>query len=230
MAVSIIRTFILFGLVMIVLRIMGKRQIGELQPFELAITIMVSALAAVPMEDTDIPLTNTIIPILTLLILEVFISSFTLKSRKGRVLISSKPAILIENGKIIEDELNKNRMNINDLLEQLRIKGFPSLSEVEFAVLESNGEMSVIPKSQKRPVTPEDLDISTDYEGIPYPIIIDGVILDQNLKKIDLSASWLEQEMDNLGIKDPSGIFFAEIDSQGNIFYQKKGESQHCLN
>jgi len=164
------RTIILFLLVMIVIRVMGKRQIGELQPFELVLAIMIAELATVPMEDKEIPLINGIIPILTLLLLQVAITFISLKSDKLRGVISGTPSVLIENGKIIESELRKLRYNLTDLLEQLRLKNFPNIADVEYAILETSGELSIIPKSQKRPVTPEDLNIPTSYEGLTLPL------------------------------------------------------------
>ncbi|MCK8826330.1 DUF421 domain-containing protein [Natroniella acetigena] len=220
MFIVIIRTIILYTIVFLTFRVMGKRQIGELQPYELAITIMISALAAIPMQDTDIPLINSLTPIILIFSTQIYMSAITTKSTTGRRLICGKPTILIENGQIVEGELNKSRININELLEELRIKGYPDISEVEFAFIETNGALSIIPKSQKRPVTPEDLNIDTDYEGIPHPIIIDGQIHTKNLEKVGLSEEWLKEELISLGINNTSDIFFANLDSTGNLFYQ----------
>ncbi|MCK8825161.1 DUF421 domain-containing protein [Fuchsiella alkaliacetigena] len=220
MLISIIRTIILYCVVLITFRIMGKRQIGELQPYELAITIMISALAAIPMEDTDIPLINSLIPIIMLFILQIYMSIITTKSNLGRRIISGKPTILIENGKLVEGELQKTRININELLEHLRIKGYPNIADIEFAFIETNGTISVIPKSQKRPVNPKDLEIDTEYEGVPHPIIIDGKVYPKNLEKVGLSKKWLQNELSSFGITEISKVFFASLDCQGNLFYQ----------
>src|SRR6056297_3166178 len=141
MLIVIARTLILYGVVIAVIRIMGKRQIGELQPYELAITIMISALAAIPMEDIGIPLLYSLIPILLLLSFQEFISLLTLKSSRARAIICGTPTVLIENGKIREDELKKLKINMNDLLEQLRIKGYNSIENVEFAIMETTGQI-----------------------------------------------------------------------------------------
>ncbi|MEJ6949770.1 DUF421 domain-containing protein [Natronospora cellulosivora (SeqCode)] len=222
MFIVIARTIILYSLVIIVLRIMGKRQIGELQPFEFAITIMISALAAIPMEDTGIPLVSSIIPILLLLAFQMALSIITLRSSKARAIICGKPRILIENGKLVEEELKNSRVNLNDLFEQLRLKGYPNISDVEFAILETNGKISVIPKSQKRPVNPEDLNIPTKYEGLSHSLVIDGEIQDYNLKKLNLNKEWLRAELAKYNIEDPSDTFFAALDTSGNLIYQKK--------
>ncbi|WP_408954563.1 YetF domain-containing protein [Natroniella sp. ANB-PHB2] len=220
MFIVIIRTIILYTIVFLTFRVMGKRQIGELQPYELAITIMISALASIPMQDTDIPLINSLTPIILIFSIQIYMSAITTKSITGRRIICGKPTILIENGQIVEGELNKSRININELLEELRTKGYPDISEIEFAFIETNGSLSVIPKSQKRPVTPEDLNIATDYEGIPHPIIIDGQIHTKNLEKVGLTKEWIKQELISLGINNTSDVFFANLDSNGNLFYQ----------
>ncbi len=222
MLIVFIRTLILYAIVVIVMRIMGKRQIGQLQPFELAIAIMISELAAVPMQNTGIPLINGIIPILTLLAAQISMSFITLKSTRARSIICGKPNILIENGKINEENLRKEMYTLNDLLEQLRIEGSPNIADVEFAILETNGQLSIIPKSQKRPLNPEDLNISTKYEGLPLDIIVDGNINYKNIIKANLSEGWLKEELGKFGVKSLKDILFASLDSDGNLYYQKK--------
>lgn len=222
MLVVFLRALILYGIVVFVMRIMGKRQIGQLQPFELAVAIMISELAAVPMQNTGIPLINGIIPIITLLIAQISLSFISLKSVKARGIICGKPSILIENGKIIEENLRSEMYTLNDLLEQLRIKSVPNISDVEFAILETNGQLSIIPKSQKRPVNPEDLQLQTNYEGLPLDLIVDGSIVEKNLKTANLSISWLQGELEKFGVHHLEDILFASLDSNGNIYYQKK--------
>ncbi len=222
MFVVIIRTIILYVLVFIVMRIMGKRQIGQLQPIELAVAIMVSALAALPMEDISIPLLNSIIPILLLLIFQVTVSMLSMKSITLRALFSGRPAMVIENGKILQSELVNLRVNLNDLLEQLRLSGYHNIADVEFATMETNGQISVVPKSQKRPVNPEDLNIDTQYEGLCHPLIIDGQVDQRNLNSIGLNEEWLKNELKKFGIEDVGQILFANLDTTGNIYFQRK--------
>ncbi len=222
MFIVIARTLILYIAVIGVIRIMGKRQIGELQPYELAITIMISALAAIPMEDIGIPLLYSLIPILLLLSFQELISLLTLKSSLARAIICGTPTVLIENGKIREDKLKKLRININDLLEQLRIKGYNSIENVEFALIETNGQISVIPKSQKRPLTPADLNIETNYEGIPTSLIIDGQILEENLKSINLDKNWLEKKLAEFNLHNEKEVFFAALNNKGEFIFQEK--------
>lgn len=222
MLLGIIRTIILFIVVVIVLRVMGKRQIGQLQPFELVIIILLSDLAAIPMQNIGVPLVSGILPILTLLFAQVFLSYISLKSERVRGIVCGTPSILIENGKLVEKEMARLRYNINDLLEQLRSKNTPNISDVEFAILETSGELSVIPKSQKRPLAPSDINLSTKYEGIPIPLVIDGYIFQNNLEKINLSEEWLKKELQKFNIKEMKEVLFASLDTEGKLFYQVK--------
>jgi len=224
MLVVFIRALILYLLVVIVMRVMGKRQIGQLQPYELAIAIMISELAAVPMQNTGIPLVNGIIPILTLLITQLLMSFLTLKSIRARAIICGKPTILIEKGRIKEDALRKELYTLNDLLEQLRIKDYPNVTDIEYAILETNGQLSVIPKSQKRPLNPADMNIKTDYEGITVDVVIDGHIMTNNLKTIGKDRQWLIQEMRKQNYSDPSEILLACVDPAGKLSIQAKAK------
>jgi len=206
---------------------MGKPQIGELQPFELVIAIMISELAAVPMADTEIPLINGIIPILTLLLAQVTLSYWSLKSEKAREMICGRPSILIEKGRILESELRRLRMNINDLLEQLRVKNYPNISEVDYAILETNGQLSVIPKGDNRPLQTKDLGISSTPPGLPITFIIDGVVNEDSLTKVGLSLAAIKKLLAKEGVKELQDVFFASIDNNGTISWQwKEGKGQ----
>lgn len=217
-----VRAAILYLLVVLIVRIMGKHQIGQLQPYELVITILISELAAVPMQDTDIPLINGIIPILTLLFIQISLSFLSLKSETARRIICGGPSILIENGRIVEKELTRLRYSLNDLLEQLRLKSLPNISDVEYAILETSGKLSVIPKSQKRPVNPEDLNIKTPYEGLPLTLIIDGILKKDNLTRANLNENWLLTELGKVGLTSWKQVFLATLDTSGRLFIQPK--------
>ena len=227
MVLVIIRTLILFGTTVIFLRVMGKRQIGQLQPYELVVIIMISELAAIPMQNTGVPLLNGLIPIFILFTSEVTLSFIALKSERARGVICGKPSILIENSKIMENEMRRLRYNINDLLEQLRQKDVTNIGDVEFAILETSGQLSVILKSDKRPLQPQDMSILPPYEGLPTTLIIDGHIIQQNLQQKNLSLDWLKNELSLHGIQDYQKILFACLDSSGQFFYQIKEVVQH---
>lgn len=206
----------------LVIRIMGKHQIGQLQPFELVITIMISELAAVPMQDTDIPLLHGIIPILTLLFIQISLSLLSLKSETARRIICGSPSVLIEKGRINQKELTRLRYNITDLLEQLRLKDMPNIADVEYAILETSGKLSIIPKSKKRPVNPEDLQLNIPYEGLPVSLIVDGVLKEKNLSKLNLSKEWLRNELKKKGLETWDQVFLASLDTSGHLFLQPK--------
>jgi uncharacterized membrane protein YcaP (DUF421 family) len=217
-----LRTIILYILVMITIRLMGKHQIGQLQPFELVITIMISELAAIPMQDTEIPLLNGVIPIITLLFIQATLSLLSLKSNCARRIICGNASILIENGKINAAEMARLRYSLSDLIEQLRLKDIPNIADVEFAILETSGKLSVIPKSQKRPVNPEDLHLETAYEGLPLTLILDGQVQHRNLQKNRLTEAWLRAEMRKFGFSSFQEILLASQDTSGKLFIQPK--------
>jgi uncharacterized membrane protein YcaP (DUF421 family) len=227
MVLVIIRTLILFATTVIFLRIMGKRQIGQLQPYELVVIIMISELAAIPMQNTGVPLINGLLPIFILFTSEVTLSFIAMKSDRARGVICGKPSILIEHARIMENELRRLRYNINDLLEQLREKDVTDISSVEYAILETGGQLSVILKSDRRPLQPRDMSIIPSPEELPVSLIIDGHIIEQNLKLHNLSLDWLKNELGMHGIKDYHQVLFACLDSENKFFYQIKESARH---
>jgi len=222
MILVVIRTLILYALVVVALRLMGKREIGQLQPFELVVILMISDLAAIPSENVGIPLLSGIIPILVLLFSSLTLAWITLKNEKARTIICGSPSILIERGKILESELTKNNYNLTDLLEELRLKNVPNIADVEFAVLETNGQLSVFPKSQKRPTVPEDFHIPTKFEGLPLTLIADGKLNTINLQQGNKDLTWLKRELKKQRIDKIEDVFLASLDSSGILFVQAK--------
>ncbi len=212
-----IRTIILYLLVVIAIRLMGKAELSELQPYEMVIIIMIAELASLPMETVEMPFINGVTAIFTLVFLQIIISFITLKSETARALICGRPAILIEKGQIIEKELKELRINVNDLVEQLRIKSYANLDDVEFAILETNGELSVIPKSSKRPLTPSDMNLHVPQEDLPISLIIDGKINQKNLNKTSVDINWLYRELKEKRIKDLDDVLYASIDQDNNL-------------
>ena len=220
----IFRTLFIYITLLIVMRVMGKREVGQLSPFDLVVAIVIAELAALPMTEQHISLIQGILPIITLMFAEVFLSWLCLKSIAARKLISGTPSIVIVNGRINEDQMRRSRYNINDLLTQLRDKGISNINDVEFAILETSGRLSVIPKSQKRQVTPEDLQIATIYEGLSVPLIIDGRVLYKNLSKTGLSQEWLICELKTRGIALAKEVLFASLDTKGQLYVSNKGK------
>lgn len=225
MLITFIRAIILYIVVLIVMRLMGKREIGQLQPFELAISIMIADLASVPMSELGIPITNGIIPILALLVIYMIISVLNMKSVNVRKIMSGKPSLLVYRGKIDEKILKKERITINELQERLRGQNVFNLSDVEYAILETNGQVTVIQKPEKRNLIPEDLNIIPEYEGISYDLVLDGKIMDENLKTIGKDRKWLEKKLKEFDLT-PTNTLIATIDGKGKVFCQKKEDSK----
>ena len=221
MLITFFRSILIYIFVLIVMRLMGKREIGQLQPFELAIAIMIADLASIPMTDSGIPITNGIISILGLLLMHLVISFLNVKSIKAREIICGKPTILIYRGKIDEKALKKERFTINELQERLRGNNVVNIGDVEYAILETNGQVTVIQKPNKRITTPEDFDIMPEYEGIPYDLVVDGKIMYDNLKIIEKNYEWLKKQIEKFGFK-PEQALIVTLDGKGRIFCQKK--------
>lgn len=221
MLLIFIRTLVLYGIILIVMRLMGKREIGQMQPFEFTIAIMISDLATMPMEDSGIPISNGIIPILGLLLAHLMISYVNMKSIKSREILCGKPSILIYRGKIDEANLLKERFTINELQERLRGKDVSNIADVEYAILETSGQVNVILKPEKQNVTIEDMNLNKEYQGISYDLVIDGVVMQDNLNKINKNYKWLEKEVRKFGYK-PEDALIVTIDANNNIFFQEK--------
>ena len=223
MTLAFIRTIILYVSVMVAIRIMGKRQIGELQPSELVITIMLGDLASVPMQETGIPILNGITPIITLVFLEVILSLIALKSRRARRIISGNPSIVINDGKINYEELRRLRFNVDDLLEELRAKDIVNVNDVQAALIDTNGAFCVLLKAEKRPLTPGDIGLTPPEEEIPYTVVSDGRIVPENLKKLEKDEMWLFKKLKKQGAR-VSDIIYAGYTKSGKLEIQRREE------
>ena len=211
MLIIFFRTLILYIAVVVSLRIMGKRQLGELQPSELVVAIMISDLASVPMQDIDIPLLTGIIPVITLIMAEVLLSFIALKSKLARKIISGEPSIVIYNGKIIEKELRKLRFNLDDLISELRFNGSADIRDVEVAVVETSGKLSIIQKQN-----------ASAGENVPFMVISDGSINEEEVKRSGRTLSSIKKELEKQGIKSIKKVFIASISDDGSMFVQEK--------
>ncbi len=211
MLIIFFRTLILYFTVVVSLRTMGKRQLGELQPSELVVAIMISDLASVPMQDIDIPLLTGIIPVITLIMAEVLLSFIALKSKWARKVISGEPSIVIYNGKIIEKELRKLRFNLDDLISELRFNGSADIRDVEVAVVETSGKLSIIQKQN-----------ASAGENVPFMVISDGSINEEEVKRSGRTLSSIKKELEKQGIKSIKKVFIASISDDGSMFVQEK--------
>ena len=217
MTITFIRTVILYLITIIALRIMGKRQVGELSPTELVVTILISDLAAIPMQDNGIPLLSGIVPIFTLLSLEILTSSLALKSDKIKKLLFGQNSILIINGKINQPEMKRLRLTLDELLEELRLKGYPDLSKVRYAILETSGKLTVIPYAKYEMPTREDLKIKNAKNALPLTIISDGNITWSNVYKLKKNDAWLYKTLKSKGYKKAKQVFLMQMDEDDNI-------------
>lgn len=210
------RSVFVYFVVLIVIRMMGKREIGQLSPFDFVVAIIIAEIAAMPMQSPTFPIWHSIIPMLVVAFLEIGLSFAALHSRRLRVFLDGKPQVVIDNGKILKNELRRARYNLDDLMAQLRERGYPRPDDVEVAVLETSGRLSVVPKSGKRPVTPSDLGVSTGYEGLPAVVIMDGEVFCEHLHRCGHDISWLLERLKDKGV-DPGKVFLATLESDGSI-------------
>lgn len=225
MIIALIRTIILYLFIIFGIRLLGKRQIGELEPSELVLSLIIADLASVPMQDFGIPLLVGIIPILTLLSLSSILSILTVKNIHIRSLLCGKPSYIIQNGKIIPKEMTKNRLTPDELMEELRINGYTDISKIKSAILETSGRLSVIPYANEQPLTAKQMNLHMDEPGLPIIIINDGRLLYQNLKSRGLDTPWLEERLKSRGIGDIKDVFLLTLDEQNTIYYTMKMET-----
>lgn len=204
MIISFLRAVIIYLLIIISLRFMGKRQIGELQPTELVVTILISELASIPLDDTDSPLFSAFIPVIVLICIEVIISGFSLQSVKFRRLFTGKPIIVIDNGKIDQKALKSMRISVSDLLDTLRLKGFFDIQKVKYAVVEMNGQVSVMPKESEAPLSAKVAGIKAPKSEIPFTVVSDGEIIKGHFDEVGISDKDIKKELkkENLTLKE----------------------------
>ncbi len=225
MLILVIRTLILYGTVIASMRVMGKRQIGEMQPSELVVAIMISDLAAVPMQAIDIPILTGIVPVLTLIVAEVTMSFISAKSKGFRKIVTGEPSVVIIDGHINEKELSKLRLNIDDLMEELRLNNYHDISDVSAAIIETSGKLSVIPKTNARNVTVEDMSLKNlPEDGVSRMLISNGQLDKKELTLSGKSKKWLESKLRQQGIKNIGEVFLATVNAQGELFVQKVKE------
>lgn len=225
MATAFFRTVILYIVLMVGLRLLGKRQIGDLEPSELVLTLIISDLAAVPMQDYGIPLANGLLPIVILLCLSMLLSFFNLKSIRFRAIVCGKPAIIIRDGQIIQQNMAKNRLTADELYEQLRTQGYSDLRAVKFAVLETSGQLSVLPYTRESPLTPQDAGLNVaDHVTLPILVINDGHIMDDNLTASGHDRKWLADQLKTHGFSSHRQVFLMSIDEAETVICIAKEE------
>ncbi len=218
-----IRTVLIYAVLLCVLRLSGKRQIGELQLSELITALLLSELASAPIANVRIPILHAIVPILILVTMEVMISFFVTKSARLKKVFDGSPAILIRHGKIDQKELGKARISVEELLGQMRLKGFSTLSQIDYAIIEHNGQISFLPFAAEQPPSASDLSLSLCESGIDHPVIVDGVINEKALQAVQKEENWLYTKLQSqkLHVGD---IFLCTANDQGECRFWKKQE------
>lgn len=212
------RTIILYLLLIVGLRLTGKRQLGELEPIELVLTMLLSDLASVPMQDLDAPLLSGVLSILTLLSLSTLLSYCSLRSGRFRSLICGEPALIIREGQLQQTAMRHNRLTVDELLEALRGQGVTRLEDVKYAVLETSGQLSVLLYTRCQPATPQQLGLALEEEQLlPTLIINDGQLLRGNLKKLQLDDAWLTEQLHRQGLCRPAQVFLLSVDQRGQV-------------
>lgn len=221
MAINFIRAAIIYIFIIIAVRLMGKRQVGELKPHELVITILISAVAVIPLEENSMPLANCLVPILLFISLEIIVSVLSMKNLRFRNLIQGRPIFIIRNGKLDQKKLREMRFTMDDIVDALRQQGTFDISEVEDAVIETNGTISVLPKAEYKPLTPNDVGISVKENGMPVAIVIDGKPVSEYFNEYKIKDSEIELVLQSVNKKSEK-IMLLTIDDAGNTFLINK--------
>ena len=218
----ITRSLILYILILVLIRVMGKRQLGEMQPYELVITLIFADLATVPMSDTALPLVHGIIPLLTLVCLHFLLSLLERKSLFLRKLINGKPIVLIDPNGINYKNLKKCNMNFNDLQEALRTNGNFALEEVLYAIMQTNGTLSVLPRSAYSPLNANALDLTIDDSSLPIIIVSEGKLINENAKIAKIDDEFINKEIKSLGFNSLEELLILTLTSNGKLYIQGK--------
>ena len=225
----ITKTTIIYFVIVVAMRIMGKKQAGQLQPYELVVTLMIADVASTPLDDIGTPLAYGLAPALTLMLLYFFFTLLTLKSPRLRLLFCGKPSILIHNGKILYDELKKSSCSLNDLIEQLRIFGNTSIPEIHYAILETNGALSVLPYAENAPATPSQISVKVDDTDLFICVIADGKLNMIGLHQLGKQESAIKSLLHKHGYRGYADVLICMLAESGEYFIQdRRGNTFSC--
>jgi uncharacterized membrane protein YcaP (DUF421 family) len=197
---------------------MGKRQVGELEPSELVMSLIIADLASVPMQDFGIPLIAGIVPILALLSLTMILSVLTMKHVRLRALLCGRPSIILRHGKLNQQEMARNRLTVDEVLEELRIKGYTDLSTIQYAILETNGQLSVLPYANQKPPTARQMKVGVEPGGLPLVLVSDGRLLAHNLRALGRDENWLHKQLKERGCSNVEQVFLMLADENDQIY------------
>lgn len=220
--IALFRTVTLYALIILGIRLMGKRQVGELEPSELVFTLLIADLAAVPMQDFGIPLITGMVPIVTLLCLTLLLSILTMRSIRFRAILCGRPSIVVREGQVCQREMAKNRFTLDELSEELRIQGIADISKVKYAILETNGQLTVLLKATEAPLTAAQAGLEPEDGGLCALIVSDGRLMEENLKRRGLNGEWLEKQLKKNHVKSVKDVFMLSVDELGKVYFAKK--------
>lgn len=220
----VMRATVMFGWLLLASRIMGQRLIGHQTAFDFIVAFAIGGTAAGVLDSAKNSLSGALISIGTLATLHIAASFLGLRNAKIRRIFQDEPLVIVQNGRLMKNMMRRALFNMDDLLKELRQQKIANLHDVEFAILESNGRLSVIPKSQARPLQPQDLQIPTGYEGMPTILIEDGNIIEDNLRNVNLDKTWLLEQLQLQNIDSPDSVLVALLDTAGKLFVSKKNE------
>lgn len=226
MLIALVRTLILYLLIIAGIRLMGKRQVGELEPAELVLAMLLSDLASVPMQDFGIPLLYGAVPMAALLCMTMALSVLTVRFLPLRLLLCGRPSIVVQGGKLLQGELAKTRMSPDELMEALRLQGITDLSCVKYAILETSGRVSALLYTNQQPVTPVQMGLGVDEPGLPLTVIDNGQVYQENLRRRGLDRQWLQKELVKHGVRSPRQVFLMTVDEQGGVYFCAQEETR----
>jgi uncharacterized membrane protein YcaP (DUF421 family) len=218
------RTVLIYFFVYVAIRIMGKREIGKLSIFDLVISILIAELAVIVIEDTSMPIWHGLLPMVLLVALQIVLAYLTLKHQQFRIWFDGKPSVIIRNGKLDRKEMHKQRYSLDDLMLQLRENKVNDVADVEFALLEPTGKLTVTTREAFHKNTMDDKQptVNIRYEGLPIPLIMDGKVQEENLKQIGKTRFWLQSEMRKLNIPHIHKVFLCTLDHRGKLFVDRR--------
>ena len=222
LAIVLVRTLIIYFALLLAMRLLGKRQLAEMELSEFVVAALIADLASHPLQDMGIPLINGLIPILVLFCCEVLIAGLSMRSIRLRSVIFGKPSLLIVRGQILQKAMFQNRFTVDELMQELRAQGITDLSTIEYGVLETNGKLNVIPYPSERPATAAQLKLDAGQGGYPSIIISDGRVLDANLRHLGFDRAWLQQQLEAKGAENPEQVFLMTATESGQIYYAAK--------
>lgn len=222
MAIVLTRTLIIYAALLFTMRLLGKRQLGEMELSEFVLAALIADLAAHPLQDMGIPLINGLVPIVTLFCCEILISGLTMKNIRLRDLFFGRPSMLIVHGRLDQREMRKNRFTADELMQELRCQGYTDIRKIDYAVLETNGQLTILPFPEQQPVTAAQMGLPADKGGYPSIVISDGRILEANLRHLGFDRHWLDDQLSRHSQSDPSQVFLMTADQNGQTYFVRK--------